>query len=734
MTTLNYGAGFNPNQYFYPIIDNFFVNDLQYTYNNGLSFFATDWLRSQTGQQFLSISTTNNLNEFNNGRDNNLSVITEGAAYTSAGNDQFYAATTARSWNNQDQLNKQVVSLAAEGGNPDPTGNLIYTDTRWSINQAGLHIPLNRSISFHGTWKRWDKISDGIFGSEFNSLTTPIQTLADATDMPTGLQPGFDVNQYRGGFTFALGPSDAAFFDVGHWEEIPNQGVLGQTLQNRNNADLFFRHNFGEQTLDLYGAWEQDTYDRTVDYQFQDIETPFDPLVNSTFGLGMDGTATFKESGTVGGFPVIVFTPAAGSGLASFVQPVATIPCFPFPGGTADNCGTNSITYPVDGFENITAAQLAQQGIPDCYTSHVSGCMFPGEYPVATPVGRESVSFDTEVGQLQLNGPLVRNLNYSFKLQKTWANGSFFRTDPQNQWLGRLHLDWNPTSKLELSAGYRLLDNKSGSTWIYPFHYRSNTLDFTANYELARKLSLFASYWNYIQNIDMSDPVLNTGSENFVFPPDFSAAGPVPGFGDLLSSFLFSPFFENYACAPGSIQGPNALPACTAGALDAVNDGLSNSDQEIIAGINFNLSKSWQGRVNYQHSEPRSFQNVYLSNPLFAPGSDTSGPNIPDGFIAAEPVLDIMQAVNGRENIWSLNFSHEFADKSTLGLGVAYMVYRNLVPRIVGGSLPIGCTSPIPPYGCGAPFPGYGTNVFEYGQSLDDGSIFSTAITYSKSF
>ena len=122
-----------------------------------MSFFATDWLRSQTGQQYLDLASVTGFNQLANGRDNNLSVITEGAAYTSPGNDQFYAGTTARSWNNQDQLNQEAVSLLAAGGSPDPSGNLIYTDTRWSINQAGLHIPLSSSISFHGTWKRWDK-------------------------------------------------------------------------------------------------------------------------------------------------------------------------------------------------------------------------------------------------------------------------------------------------------------------------------------------------------------------------------------------------------------------------------------------------------------------------------------------------------------------------------------------------------------------------------------------------
>jgi hypothetical protein len=739
--TLNFVNGFNPNQYFYPIIDNFLVNDLQYTYNNGLSFFANDWLRSQTGQQYLDLSTTSNFNEINNGRDNNLAALTEGAAYTSPGNDQFYFGTTARSWNDQTQLNQQVVSLTAAGGNLEPTGNLIYNDTRWSINQAGLQIPISDKISFHGSWKRWDKISDGVFGTgglstNFNgSLDASIMAFADATDMPTGLQPGFDVNQYRGGLTFNLGPSNAAFFDMGHWEEIPNTGVLGQTLQNRDNADLFFRHIFGNQALSLYGAWEQNNLSRTVDYQFFDIETAFDPFVNTTFGLGTEGSATFKEASTPFGFPVIIFNPAPGSGLSSFVQPAATIPCIPFPGGTLDNCGTNSITYPVDGFENVTAAELTQLGVPNCYTSHVAGCMFPGEYPVSAPTGRQSVTFNTELAQAELNGPLTRNLNYSFKIQKTFAQGSLFRTDPQNQWIGRLHLDWTPTSRLELGAGYRLLDNQSdNSYWIYPFHYQSNTVDFTANYAVAKKISLYASYWNYIQKINMSDPVLLTGTENFVYPPDFSATGPVPAFGNLLSSFLFSQVVENYACAPGAVAGPNTIPACTAGAENAVNDAFSDQDQEIMAGVNFNVSKVWQISANYQHSEPRSFQNVYLGNPLFSPGSDTSGPNIPDGFIAAEPVLDIMQAVNGRENIWGLNFTHEFTDKSSLGLGVDYMVFNNLVPRIVGGSLPIGCTSPIPPYGCGAPFPNYGTNVFEYGQSLDDGSIFSTAITYTKTF
>ncbi len=708
VTTLNYGAGFNPNQYFYPIIDNFFVNDLQYTYNNGLSFFATDWLRSQTGQQFLSISTTNNLNEFNNGRDNNLSVITEGAAYTSAGNDQFYAATTARSWNNQDQLNKQVVSLAAEGGNPDPTGNLIYTDTRWSINQAGLHIPLNRSISFHGTWKRWDKISDGVFGTGFNSILGPtIAGFTNATNTPTNLQPGMDVNQYRAGFTFALDPNDALFFDVGHWEEIPNQGVEAQTLQNRNNADLFFRHTFGNQSLSLYGAWEQDHYDRTVDYRDIRYWTAFNPLVNTTFGMGTDGSATFYENST-GGLPYIVFTPAPGSGLSPFTQPVANIPCVP--GVIADQCGTNSITYPVDGFVNITPAEGKLYGL------------IPGTYPVAGLVGRESVAFDTYVGQLLLNGPIVRHLNYSFKLAKTMANGSLFRTDPQDQWNGNLHLDWTPTNNLTLGAGYRLVDNKSNnSVWIYPFQYRSNTLDFTANYAVARKVSLSASYWNYIQNIYFTSPVLNTGTQNFIEPPTFGATGPVPGFGNLLDTFLFTPFYQYYASP-----------------LNTVNDSLSNSDQEIMFGINFDLNKNWHVSANYDHSEPRSFQNVYMANPVFydlGPFTAPTGPNVPDGFVSSEPVLDNMQAVNGRENIWSLNFSRELPGHASLGISGAYMVFRNLAPRITGVSLPLGCTSTVPPgYGCGAPVPGYGTNVFEYGQSLDDGSIFSTAITYSKSF
>jgi len=647
---------------------------------------------------------------------------------------QLYWVATDRNWNNKQQYGLWGAPLPGliSGGLPaifssnlviDPTTGIIkepcypnfpipgtcsdftdsltvpnfkVEDTFWQGNNSGLRVPISKSVSFSASWEKLDETTAGVFptanpsdffdgGSPPVDVATLVMNGPDASEglIPTGLQPHYVLNQYRGTLNWLIGDSSYAFLDFGHWEEDPNASILHETTRSRNNIFGSYFHSFGEQSVSLYGGWEEETVERTVDYREIRIADAFNPIYNTSLDNQYLGTAVWNGL-------TVSFTPNPGTGIASFTTPVP----YPCVLGLQYGCGTNLITYPVGGIENIPGV---------------------GPIPVVAPIGRRTLKFNNYLVRLMIDGPILGNLNYNITIRRQFADNALFRTDPQNEWDDHFELNWNPDSTLVLNASLDTQDNKSLDTvWIYPYKYHDNTFSFTTNYQPLSSFSLFAGYHNYTQKIDFTDPVFNTFTQNFIGPPNFGPFGPIPTTGSPLTITL-NPFVQ-YLTQP----------------LNNYETNVRDQDQEITFGFNYNIAKDWQMEGNYTHSRPQVFQNIFMTNPVivnsaFGPFS----PNTQDGFLANLPELELMQKVDGRGNSYQFSVFRNLEKDARLGFMLQLSSFKNLAPDVT--AISIACGAPNTPTFCSDGTP-YGLNSFQYGPSLNNGQIFSTSITYIKNF
>lgn len=727
--------GFNPNQGFYPNIQSYLINDLNYVWDNGFGVFATNRLRDETGSTLYSEEGL----QGPIGLNDDMSDTTAGLNYTTPSNDQFYAATTFRNWNNKFQTGSGYIGdptgavvpfqdgiLFLNPGGPLPT--LLYDqpcyvnvpgagcvgygvatvpdykdeDTFWNGTQSGLNIPISKSIYFTGSWQEWNKTTAGTYpsslfandGGEDDFPPLSSQALVSAGpnanmgEIPTNLQPVYNVQQYGGKINLFLGPQDAAFVDFGHWDEVPNASVLNETDRYFNHAFAFYRHSFGKQSLSLYGGWQDETDWSTVDFQGTRIWTAFNPLVNNTFSDSL-GTAVYNGN-------TVVFTPNPGVNIPGFVTPVAGInapPCNAVTGRSG--CGTNTITYPVGGVEYVD----------------VAGTVLA--YPTVAPLGRESFTANDFLAKVGLSGPITQTLNYDLSMQKFSASDAMFRPDPQDEWKDHFEMNWTPTSGFTVNSTLDIDDNRSNNAvWLYPYSDDDNTFSFTANYMASQNFTLFAGYRNYTQKINFFSPVLNTGSVNFIGPPN---ANLLPTVGNAADLSLYAPFAQYYA-----------LPQ------DQIGENVADQDQEIQVGLNGNISNDWTTSMSYARTRPQTFQNMFLTNtaaPLIA-GSVLTIPNAPAGFLEWLPGMEIMQAVDGRGNKYSFNISRRLHNNARIGLMFQLYQFTNLAPRIT--AIGVACGAP-GTAACPASFQ-TGFAPYSYGTSLDNGQILSTSLYYTRNF